>query len=239
MRVSVLLPVMDETTALRQTVEILLRDNAAAIAEILIITSSRSSPAALAEAGRLWREHPDTVALMQQSRPFLGGALRDGFARASGTHVLMMASDLETDPELARQLIAAAAATGADIVTATRWAGEGGFEGYSALKLRLNRVFQWGCAALYATRLSDVTYGYRLFRTEWVKTIAWEELRHPFLLETALKPLRLGARVVEVPARWRARAEGVSHNPFWRNFAYLWLALRIRCRPRRRLRVAA
>ncbi len=73
---------------------------------------------------------------------------------------------------------------------------------------------------LYGTPLTDLTYGFRIFKIEWVKNIAWQELRHPFLLETILKPLRLGARVAEIPTVWRTRNEGISHNTFLQNFVY-------------------
>jgi glycosyltransferase involved in cell wall biosynthesis len=63
-----------------------------------------------------------------QQRPFLGGAMRDAFDWASGSHVLMMASDLETDPATVKKLIGKAK-DGYDIVTATRWRGGVGFRG--------------------------------------------------------------------------------------------------------------
>ena len=53
-----------------------------------------------------------------------------------------------------------------------------------------------------------------------MKSINWEELKHPFFLETALKPLRLGVKFVEVPAKWKARTEGESVNGFFANFMY-------------------
>jgi hypothetical protein len=125
-----------------------------------------------------------------------------------------------------------------DIVTMSRWIGHrgnAGFEGYNPVKLLANRVFQKSFALLYGTELSDLTYGFRIFKLEWVKKIRWEELRHPFLLETMLKPLRLGARVKEMPTTWKARVEGESHNPFWRNFLYFRIAFKTRFRDRNEL----
>jgi hypothetical protein len=88
---------------------------------------------------------------------------------------------------------------------------------------------------LYGTKLTDLTYGFRVFKIEWVKKIRWEELRHPLLLETMLKPLRLGAKVKEIPTTWKARIEGESHNPFWRNFLYFRIAWTTRFRSEREL----
>ena len=234
MTVTAILPVTDETTSLRKTVEVLLAENRREISEILIVACQRTTPAALAVAEELGREHAGLIQVRLQQRPFLGGAMRDAFEWASGSHVLMMASDLETDPATVKELIAKAK-DGYDIVTATRWKSGGGFRGYNPLKLFLNGIFQAIFRVFYGTTLSDLTYGFRIFKREWVKTIAWEELRHPFLLETILKPLRLGARVIEIPSPWRARTEGESHNPFWRNFVYFRVALKTRFSNKRRL----
>lgn len=238
MAVSVILPVIDETQSLRDTVEILLDENQNAISEILIIVCKKTTAAALAVCQELANSRPDLITVHEQSLPFLGGAMRDAFRLASGTHVVMMASDLETDPHTVRALIAKAA-LGYDVVTATRWAGKGGFKGYQPLKYVLNWVFQRCFRLLYGTSLSDLTYGFRIFKTELVKKIAWEELRHPFLLETILKPLRLGARTLEIPTKWRSRQEGVSHNTFWQNFVYLRIAFRTRFRDRQQLLVGS
>jgi glycosyltransferase involved in cell wall biosynthesis len=234
MRVSILLPLIDETSSLRKTVETLLLENRDDISEILVIACEKTTPAALSVCDELQREHPELIQCRFQQRPFLGGALRDAFEWASGSHVLMMASDLETAPETAKELIAAAK-QGYDIVTATRWTKKGAIHGYNPVKYVLNWIFQKFFGLLYGTSLSDLTFGYRIFKTELVKRINWEELRHPFLLETIVKPLRLGVKVAEVPTSWQPRPEGVSHNPFFRNFVYFRIGLKTRFKSKHEL----
>lgn len=67
---------------------------------------------------------------------------------------------------------------------------------------------------LYFSNLSDLTYAFRIFPTKLVQSIEWTELKHPFFLETALKPLRIGVKFIEIPAHWKARTEGIPQNPF-------------------------
>ena len=232
--VSVLLPVIDETTSLEKTVDTLLLENREDIAEILIIACEKTSAAAIGVCNELTRAYPHLIQIRYQQRPFLGGAMRDAFDWASGSHVLMMASDLETAPETAKELITAAK-EGFDIVTATRWTRRGAIHGYNPVKFVLNWIFQKFFRLLYGTSLSDLTFGYRIFKTELVQKINWEELRHPFLFETIIKPLRLGAKVAEVPTSWRPRPEGVSHNPFFRNFVYFRIGVKTRFKSRRAL----
>jgi hypothetical protein len=222
-----ILPVMTETWSLRQTVDVILGENGPNICKILIVVCDRTRPESIAVARSLQDEHP-MVEMFNQTLPFLGGAIREGFERASGTHVIMMASDLETDPHDVKCLIRQAKANPSAIITASRWRDGGGFSGYAPVKFVANRLFQLCFSALYLTRLSDLTYGFRLFPLALVQAIVWEELRHPFLFETIIKPLRLGVAVVEVPSQWRAREEGESQNTFMRNFEYFRTGLRVR-----------
>ena len=124
----------------------------------------------------------------------------------------MMASDLETDPGVVRRMIEEMDRGAWDIVAASRWLTGTGFSGYGLVKRTCNFIFQKLFAALYRVSLTDLTYGFRLYRTAVLQGIVWEELTHSFLFEALVKPLRLGCRVTEVPAVWEPRREGVSHN---------------------------
>lgn len=227
--VSIIMPVMDETTSLRETVEIVMAENGSAIHEIICVTCEFSTPAALKVCHELAEEWKGIVLVRQQVRPYLGGALQDAYDWATGSHILLMASDLETPPHTAKDLIAESR-KGWDIVATTRWRG-GGFRGYNPVKLVLNWIFQKSIGALYRSNLTDLTYGYRIYRADVLRGHPWQELRHPFLLECLLRPLRRGATATEIPVFWEPRREGESHNPFWRNFLYFRIALRLRLEP--------
>jgi hypothetical protein len=64
----------------------------------------------------------------------------------------------------------------------------------------------------------------------WVKKIEWEAQRHAFLLETILKPMRLWARVAELPTIWRNRTERISHHRLLQHFAYFRIGFKTRFR---------
>jgi len=127
---------------------------------------------------------------------------------------------LETDPNVIRVFIAAAKKYPNRIITASRWRKGGGFENYNKVKLVCNLIFERSIGMFYGVGLSDLTYAYRMFPTDLMQSIEWEELKHPFFLETALKPLRLGVKFIEVPGHWSARTEGESQNDFLANFKY-------------------
>jgi hypothetical protein len=219
---------MDETTHLEATVKVLLRDVKDRTKEILIVVCERTTPEAMATVEWLAKSLGALVRVHSQTLPYLGGAIREAFDLARGSHVVMMASDLETDPNAVKGLIEQAERRPSAIVTVTRWRSSAGFEGYSKVKLVCNWFFQKFFALLYGVRLSDMTFGYRIFPTKLVQSIRWEELRHAFLLETVVKPLRLGVEVIEIPCGWKARTEGRSQNTFFLNFLYFRPGLKTR-----------
>lgn len=228
LEITFVLPALNETDSLRVTVEQILSLAKEHIHEILIVVSDRTEPASLCVARQLIETSPRPIRLYQQQLPGLGGALREAFEQSRGTHVLLMASDLETDPSLIPEFITTMREGRWDIVAASRWLEGGGFDGYGGLKQFLNRAFQFFLRLTYGTSLTDLTYAYRLYRREVLQGIEWTELGHPFLLECLLRPLRRGARITEIPCHWHARREGRSANSIWQMMKYLRTALRIR-----------
>lgn len=236
LRITFILPALNETYSLRQTVDTIFTLAGDDLHEVLIVTADRTAEESLAVIETIVKQRPVGIRVHRQGLPFLGGAMREAFDIASGDHVMLMASDLETDPTLIPAFIEAMQTGRWDIVAGSRWIKGGGFEGYSRTKLVLNYFFQKIFAILYNTQVTDLTFAYRLYRKPILEGILWEELKHPFLLECLLKPLRCGARVTEIPCKWRVRTEGTSANMFAETFKYLRIALKTRLMPKGRLR---
>jgi glycosyltransferase involved in cell wall biosynthesis len=230
-KVSFIVPVLNETDSLRETVDTIFALAANDVQEILVVVAPRTTASSHAVIQELAEKYAGRVRVHEQRLPFLGGALREGFAEARGDFIMLMASDLETDPAIVPQMIETMKTGNWDIVATSRWIGAGGFEGYDRFKLILNYVFQKFFRLVYWTNLTDLTFAYRLYRKTILDGIVWEELKHPFLLECLLKPLRRGARVTELPCRWRSRAEGGSTNTLLQTFRYLRTAVKTRVAP--------
>lgn len=239
---TILVAAINETYSLRQTVEALLAHAASfggsgaeppSIVEILLLLSpKKTTPECLATAKSLEQTGPVPVRIVYQTLPFIGGAYRTGFDEARGSHVLMMSADLETDPAVVPAMLAEARRAPGVVVATSRWLIADGFSGYGGAKRVCNALFQWFFRLLYGTRLTDLTFGFRVFPLATMRAIAWREVRHPFFLESCLAPLRLGVPFVELPARWVSRTEGESQNSFLANFRYFKTAFRIRFCPR-------
>lgn len=224
--VSVILPVINETSLLQETVDIIQADCGQDVLEYVVMVCDKTTPESLAVCDQLKVQYGDRIKIFKQTLPFLGGAMRNAFDLASGSHVLMMASDRETPPDKVKDFISLAKKDPGIIITGSRWIKGGGFKEYSLLKYLLNFIFQRSFSLMYRTGLTDMTYGYRIFPAVLVKSIRWEEVRHPFLFETIIKPLRLGVGVKEIPIKWKARKEGGSQNTFMRNFEYFRIGIK-------------
>jgi hypothetical protein len=226
---TIILPVVNETTSLQKTVDIILRDvKREDLKELLVVVCERTTSESMAVIHKMQKELGDLVVVLHQMLPFWGGAVRDGFAVARGSHIVMMSSDLETDPNEVKRLIEEARKNPGSVVSTSRWISGGAFHGYSRIKLVCNWIFQRFCSLLFLTRLSDMTFAFRIVPAQLVRAIRWEEVRHPFSLECILKPLRLGVPVSEIPTVWNARTEGESQNPFLRNFEYFRTGFKVR-----------
>lgn len=229
--VTILLPAMDETYSLQKTVDVILSTcRKEDLAEIILLLCGRTTKECRQVAERLVLQYEDRMKIIihDQTMPFVGGAIREGIALAEGTHMVIMSSDLETDPNIVKEFIRQAKRYPDHIITASRWRRGGGFQGYNKVKLVCNLVFEKLIALFYFVKLTDITYGFRIFPTKLMQSIEWTEFKHPFFLETAVKPIRLGVKFIEIPAHWSARTEGVSQNSFMANFNYFKTAWKVR-----------
>ncbi len=230
--VSILLPTLNETYSFIKTVKIILHEcDARDIREFIAIVCERTekeSLEAIEKAKIISEEAGVPIRIIYQELPQAGGAVRDGITASEGSHILMMAPDLETDPHTVKRFIRMAKKYPDDMITASRWLRSGSFKNYNKVKYVLNFLFQRMFSLFYLTPLTDITFGYRLAPARLFKSINWEETGHPFFLETALKPIVLGVKIHEIPSKWEARQEGVSQNSLLATFKYLRIAFRVR-----------
>lgn len=230
--VTIILPAINETFSFEETVEIILQEcSKEDIKELIAVVCKKTTKESLASIYKMKHRCEQagyTFLILWQKRPFAGGAVRDAIDIASSSHLIMMSTDLETDPHIVSKLIEKEKKNPADITTASRWLQKSNFIGYDRKKYFLNFCFQKIFSLYYGVNLTDMTYAFRIFPAKLMKQIQWEELKHPFYLETALKPIRLGIPFHEIPATWTARQEGESQNSFLQTFAYVIPALRIR-----------
>jgi dolichol-phosphate mannosyltransferase len=226
MKISVIMTVYSETALLLESVRQVTEELAPWDHEILIVVHPASTAECMGLCRELARRNGIRV-FVQGPRSGIGWAYREAIPYVSGTHALIMSSDLETNPRDAAAMVRMAERTRADIVCASRWMPGGGFHGYDPLKLLLNYAYNLIFRFLYRTSIHDITFGFKLLRREVLQGVDWEYGTHEFCAELLLKPLRLGFRAEEVPTRWVKRPEGESKMTFARNFRFVSAAWKI------------
>jgi len=234
--VSILLPVIDEAQSLKKTIEIIEDSAGSDIAEYIIIVCDQTSSQSILIIEEQKKILGDKLILLKQTHPSSGGAIIDGFKACRGSHVIMMASDLETNPWDIPRFIELAKQNPDDIITASRWLDKSSFIDYGLFKKMINILFQKTFCFLYNSNLTDITFAYSLFPSILVKSIRWEEYGHSLFLESLLKPLRLGVHVREIPSCWKARTEGVSHSNILSVFRYILIGVKIRFYSERKIK---
>lgn len=207
---TVIVTAINETHSLEKTVQILLNQNPDKIKQIIFAIAPRTTVSCRDSIAKMILSFPSHhIEIHEQCRlPGVGGAIREAFEKVKEEYVVIMASDLETDPMLVKLLYQEINNNNLDVVATTRWAKKGSFIGYSPTKLFLNKVFQKIFGLLYKTDLTDMTYGYRIYRASSIINIKWTETNHAFFFESILRPIKLNLKIKEIPASWTVRLEG-------------------------------
>ena len=226
---SILIPTIDESESLRTTVETLMGDRELYldILEIILVTCQKTSDATLNTCLELEAAHASRVHRITQRLPRLGGAFRTGLARARGTHVVTMFADLESDPRLVPRLVSESKAFPGSIISASRWMDGGGLRDYGLVKLVLNYLFQRTCRFGCQAKVSDFTYGFRLYPAAVLQGIPWKETDHAFVVEAILQPHFRAVPIREVPAVWTPRKEGRRRFRFKQYLRYVPTVCRV------------
>ncbi|MBR3835355.1 MAG: glycosyltransferase [Clostridia bacterium] len=202
--------------------------NADDIDKILLVKSKDASDNCNSAIALLEEKYQGKVYSLEQTRPFVGGAIRDGFDTVTSSHTMLLPSDLAISLDCVSRMIQAVKEKPEVISKTSRWLNKDSFHDYNPSRKVLNRAAQIFLRILYSTRLTDFTSPVQTAPTQAYRESAWQELNFPFLLEMVLVPLRLGYRFEEIPVSCHEREEGFSRNSALQTALYLKTALRVR-----------
>ena len=144
----------------------------------------------------------------------LGAAYRAGFAHAmaEGASVIVeMDADGSHQPEQLPLLLARLPE--ADLVLGSRWVPGGAVRNWPIHRKVLSVGGNTYARLMLRAPIRDITGGYRVFRAETLRTIAYDRVTttgYVFQVDMAQRVLRAGLRVVEVPIEFIERELGAS-----------------------------
>jgi dolichol-phosphate mannosyltransferase len=210
-RVAVIIPTYNERANIETTAGRVRR--AVPGADLLVVDDN--SPDGTGElADKLAAEDSHIHVLHRAQKAGLGAAYIAGFHRAlaEGYGVLVeMDADGSHQPEELPALLAAL--TGADLVLGSRWVPGGTVLNWPKSRELLSRGGNTYARMMLGIGLKDATGGYRAYRASTLRAIALDEVEsqgYCFQIDLAIRAIRAGMRVIEVPITFVERVHGTS-----------------------------
>lgn len=194
----------------------------------VVVVDDASPDGTAAVVRRLQRCFPpgQIVLAERPAKLGLGSAYRHGLARAQGEWVALMDADLSHHPRDLPRMIERQRATGADVVSGTRYSAGGGVAGWDLRRKLTSRGANVLASALLGTRrVGDLTGAYRLYRRSLLESLLERvaSTGYAFQMEAAARCEHTpGVVVAEVPIVFVDRLYGCSKL----GSAEIWLFLR-------------
>lgn len=211
-RVSFVVPCHNEEMNIIPLIEGLKNFYQKYILEIIIVDDNSSDKTA--EIAEDYAKGDRRISLVRRSFPNgVGRALRDGINKAEGEYIVIMDSDFQhIIPEM--KDLFNAVAQGADVAVGSRFSRKSVLVNYAFTKIIANRVFHLIANLLLSRRFRDISNNLKIFRRKAVKGLVIESDGFAANVETGLKPILLGYKVIEVPISWMDRSANMGLSTF-------------------------
>ncbi|MCJ1350541.1 MAG: dolichol-P-mannose synthesis [Icmadophila ericetorum] len=142
----------------------------------------------------------------------LGTAYVHGLKFATGNFIIIMDADFSHHPSAIPTMIARQKATGADIVTGTRYAHGGGVYGWDVTRKLVSRGANLIADTVLRPGVSDLTGSFRLYKKDVLGRVIGltRGKGYSFQMEMMVRAKALGYKVEECPIRFVDRVYGES-----------------------------
>jgi SAM-dependent methyltransferase len=233
---SVIIPARNEAGNIEAAV---LRTPELGLGTELIFVEGHSADDTWEEIQRVARKYPHrNIKIRKQESKGKGGAVREGFAAATGDLLFILDADLTMPPEELTKFYEVARSGTAEFINGVRLVYPMEHEAMRFLNMVANKVFGVAFSWLLGQQLKDTLCGTKvLFRSDYERLAqnrGYFGEFDPFgdfdLLFGAAK---LNLRMIDLPIRYRARTYGETNIRRWRHG---WLLLRMVVFAARRLK---
>jgi len=220
--VSIIIPAYNEVLTLA---EILKRIHAVPISKQLIIVDDGSTDGTTKYLKSLVQDLPRvlpgfdptklTILYHSQNRG-KGAAIRTGLPHATEPITLIQDADLEYNPQEYIRLVEPIVRNEADVVYGSRFRGEAARIQFFWHALA-NKLLTLIADVLNDLNLTDLTTGYKVFRTDIIQSIPIRSNRFGFEAEITAKVAKLRCRLFEVPVSYAGRTYEEGKKVTWRD----------------------
>ncbi len=202
MLLSVIIPVYNEVSTIREVVQRVL---ATGLADEVIVVDDGSTDGTHLALAEIEKQADGVRVLSLERNAGKGAAVRAGLTVARGDVVLIQDADLEYDPRDYPRLLAPIQAGEAAVVYGSRFLGTGS-AAMSAWSRWANRLLTGLTNWLFGARLTDMETGYKVFRREALQRLDLRARVFEFEPEVTALLLLRGERIVEVPISFSPRS---------------------------------
>ena len=216
MKLSIVIPVYNETATLSRIVEMVRSVEVGMEKEILLVDDG-SRDGTREVLRKMGEEHSDLKILFHEVNRGKGAALRTGFAAATGDVVLIQDADLEYDPKEYPRLLAPIVDGHADVVYGSRFLGGGAHRVVFYWHYLGNRLLTTLSNMTTNLNLTDMEVCYKVFRREVIQSIPLRENRFGFEVEITAKVAKRNLKIYEVPISYYGRDYSEGKKIGWQD----------------------
>lgn len=166
--------------------------------------------------------------IYHQSNQGKSSAIRTGLGEVKGEYTIIQDADLEYDPQDYEKLLRCALANQAKVVYGSRQLNSE--NRYSHRSFYLGGIFLTRLANfIYGMSITDEATGYKLFQTEFIKSIPLRSKRFDFCPEITAKTAKRGVKIYEVPIHYYPRHKNEGKKIKWQDgLSALWALVKYR-----------
>ncbi len=228
MKLSVVIPVYNEATTIREVVDLVVAAKTP-IEKELVLVDDCSKDGTREVLLQMATEHPEWRILFHEKNRGKGAALRTGFAAATGDLVIIQDADLEYDPREYPLLLGPILEGRADVVFGSRFLGGGPHRVCFFWHYLGNKLLTTFSNMMTNLNLTDMEVCYKVFRREVLQSIVLQEERFGFEVEITAKVAHGKWRLYEVPVSYYGRSYEEGKKITWRDgFRALWCIFKYR-----------
>jgi dolichol-phosphate mannosyltransferase len=204
MKLSIIVPVFNEEKTIKHILDRLQNFTLPGVKKEIIIVDDGSTDKTAKILALVLRSKNDFLSISHKKNLGKGSAIRSGIQKASGDYILIQDADLEYDPSYIPRLLTPLIDKKADVVYGTRLKRLPNITKEERTIQFLthyigNRFLSFLVSLLYRTWLTDIETGYKVFPSQFMKTIPLSSKGFEIEAEITVQLLKNGYTIVEVP----------------------------------------